>query len=142
MLTDRQMLQSIYQNAEMGRDGVAHVLPFVKNAALADLLTGQQTGYRSVCTQAAALLSEIGDAPEGAGRMAKVMSRVSSDVQALTDPSASHIAEMMIEGCTMGITQMVRQLHDLPQGDRRVRTLAEQQLHAAQDNIEALKAFL
>lgn len=142
MLDDRQMLQYIYQNAEMGRDGISHVLPFVKDAKLAQALTEQQEEYRASCSEAERLLQDKGEEADGSGLMAKVMTRVSSDVQALSDPSPSHIAEMMIQGNTMGVTKMVRHLHDFKPTDQRVQSLAKRQLETAQDNIEQMKSFL
>lgn len=60
----------------------------------------------------------------------------------MADPSASKIAEMMIQGNTMGMTQSLRNLNDYPGKDERVRDLASKLLRTEEANIEQMKKFL
>ena len=63
--------------------------------------------------------------------------------------TASHIAEMIIEGSTMGITDQTRILHELdrtdPEGDPNygaVRDLAAEIVGFEEAQIEKMKAYL
>ena len=61
----------------------------------------------------------------------------------MTNQSASHIAEMMIKGSTMGTVQMTKRIHDLKdKGDQEAVELAERLLKTEENNIQQLKSFL
>lgn len=142
-MNDEEMLDLIYQNAEMGVEGIDHVLPYVQDGALRRTLNEQRTEYQKTCLRSDELLLEKGYEPHpSAGPLPKLFSRLSAEFKANTDPSPSHIAEMLIRGSALGAAKLVRHLHDYAPGDRSIQALAEQQLHTTQDNIEQIKEFL
>ena len=57
-----------------------------------------------------------------------------STFKTLADPSASNIAEMVIQGNTMGATKSTRHLGDYAGGNREIRNLAERLLHTEEAN--------
>ena len=62
----------------------------------------------------------------------------------LTDTTVSHMAEMMIQGSTMGITDMTKKVREF-EGDGcpdRALRLGRDLISFEQENIEKLKAFL
>ncbi len=126
----------------MGCNGINGILPYVADRSLLGALETQRQSYQSLRHQAAAMLNQRGLEPQGIHTAAKLFSRVASEVRAVTDTSASHLAEMVIEGNTMGVTKMQKHLNDYHAGDAHVRALAEKQLKQAQENIEQMKSFL
>ena len=134
MLTDQEMLRYIYQGAEMGCNGINGILPYVADRSLMGALETQRQSYQSLRHQAAAMLNQRGLEPQGI--------HTASEVRAVTDTSASHLAEMVIEGNATGVTKMQKHLNDYHAGDAHVRALAEKQLKQAQENIEQMKSFL
>jgi uncharacterized protein (DUF305 family) len=60
----------------------------------------------------------------------------------MMDHSATKIAEMMIQGSTMGVTKSLRTIRDCQLQDERVRDLANKLLKTEQANIEEMKQFL
>ena len=68
-------------------------------------------------------------------------------MKAMTDRSASNIAEMVIQGSTMGVTKSLRtirdcDLRDCDLRDNGVRRLADRLLETERANIEQMKRFL
>ena len=63
-------------------------------------------------------------------------------MKTMGDKSPSHIAEMMIQGNTMGVTKSLRVIHDYSMEDERVSDLANKLLETEQNNIEQMKPFL
>ena len=55
---------------------------------------------------------------------------------------AVKIAEMMIQGNTMGMTKSLKHLHDYHGKDERVRDLANKLLKTEEANIQQMKKFL
>lgn len=142
MLSENQLLNHIYQTAEMGREGIQSVLKYTDEPGLASALSGQLTEYEKLQNAAGSLLQARGEAPKGLGPMAKASSEVMSTVKAMADRSPANIAEMMIQGSTMGVTKSLRTIRDCDVKDVTVRRLADQLLKTEQANIEEMKQFL
>jgi hypothetical protein len=56
--------------------------------------------------------------------------------------STSHIAELMIKGSNMGITDLNKTLNHHPQGNKETRQLADELLHMEARNLEEYKKYL
>lgn len=142
MLSENQLLNHIYQTAEMGGEGIRSVLKYTEEPKLADALNSQLTEYEKLQNAAGSLLQARGEPPKGLSPMAKASSEVMSTVKAMTDRSAANIAEMMIQGSTMGVTKSLRTIRDCDVHDDTVRRLADKLLKTEQANIEEMKRFL
>ena len=58
------------------------------------------------------------------------------------DDSRGKIAEMMIQGTTMGIVKTIRHLNDYQGDDSDTRRLGERLLDMQEQNVERMKAYL
>ncbi len=142
MLSENQLLNHIYQTAEMGREGIQSVLKYAGEPKLVSALNSQMDEYEQLQNAAGALLQARGEPPKGIGPMARVSSEVMSTMKAMTDRSASNIAEMVIQGSTMGVTKSLRTIRDCDLRDNGVRRLADRLLETERANIEQMKRFL
>lgn len=71
------------------------------------------------------------------------MSGMMLRAQTALDPSTSKLAEMMIQGSTMGTVEMTRRLHQLSdQSDPELVSLGRQLLQTEEQNIQQMKRFL
>lgn len=142
MIDDTDMLGFICQDADMGSAAIGHVIKRTDNSQLHGVLEQQRANYQHSLSAASELLQKTGDAPPKAKPLEKAMAYVSSDLQTLTDNSPSKIAELVIRGNTMGITEITKQLHQYDGSNAQITALAKEQIKMEQDNIEALKKFL
>ena len=129
MLTEAELLQYIYQTTEMGRDGIQSVLPHAEDETFHQALEQQLTEYEKLYGATGKMLRERGQEPKGLNPMVKAS-------------STSKIAEMMIQGNTMGMTKSLKHLHDYHGKDERVRDLANKLLKTEEANIQQMKKFL
>ncbi len=141
-MNEVDLLHHIYQTAEMGVDGIDAVRGKVENDAFGALLDEQREEYRRLKSSAALILQDHGVEPKGIGTMAKLSSEAMSTMKTLTDHSTAKLAEMMIQGSTMGVTKSMRTLRDCHVEDEGVQNLGEQLLKVEQRNIQQLKRFL
>ena len=88
------------------------------------------------------MLADRGAQGEDARMMSKMMADFTSRMKSMQEPTDSRLAEMVIEGSTMGITKLTKQVHDYEGGDKSVLDFAKKQIKREQDNIEKMKAFL
>lgn len=142
MVSDAEMLNHVYQAADMGRTGILDVLKLTEDALFRDALTQQLAEYDKLMAQAGEMMRQRQIRREEANPMSKLSSQMMTTVKSLGDRSPSHLAEMMIQGNTMGVTKSVKHLNDYQQGDAEVRRLAERMLATEQANIEQMKTYL
>ena len=141
MLPETELLQYVYKTADMGVEGIAAVIDYAPSAELKKVLRDQMSEYVRYKDQAGKMLAESGEALTGANPIAKISSSAMAAGKLLIDPSASKIAEMTIQGNSMGVTKTITHLHDYPAHDE-ARKLTEQLLATDKANIEQLKVFL
>ena len=141
-MNDIELLQYVHETAEMGIQGLSSLDGQVRDDGLRRVLGQQSAEYRRIADQAEQLLRSLGEEPRDPGLLAKVSAEVLSTVKTLADPSPSNIAEMVIQGNTMGLTKGLRDLHGYHGKDTRVRELAGRLLATEEANIRQMKHFL
>ena len=138
------LLKEIYKNVKMGSDALIDLMPKVKNDGLKSEMTVQISTYEAYASRAAKLLNEEDAKPEEEGFFTKLSSKVGSAVNTMMDASTSHLAEMIIEGATMGMNDMYKQIRESENTD-----VSEKALRLARDvcayqerTIEDMKKYL
>ncbi|MEG1705023.1 MAG: hypothetical protein RR290_00415 [Clostridia bacterium] len=137
-----EMLQYIYQNAGMGKVTINQILEDIKDLEFKDVILEQLKDYEYVTQKCEKLLSDENKYPKDLKISTKIMTYFGIKMNSLKDDTSSHIAEMMINGSTMGITQITKNLNDYKNIDNEIKDLATRLLKIEQDNIEKLKPYL
>ena len=138
----QKLLQSIVENARTGLDACEQLMNKTKDPGLRDRLMSQRAQYQSFQQDAERALSAAGAKPHAKNPMGRVGMWMGIQMNTLTDDSASHIAEMLIEGATMGIVEMTRDRNSLTEADANAQGIASSFIAAQQENIEAMKEFI
>lgn len=141
-MNEVDLLSHVYQTAEMGRDGIFTVLKRTDDPALLKALNRQAGEYRDIQNTAERMLRARGVQPDGVGLMARVSSEMMGTMKVMADHSPSKVAEMMIQGSTMGVTKSLRTIRACRVKDGSVSDLADKLLRTEQANIEEMKGFL
>lgn len=106
------LLSEIYKNVKMAEESIIAIMPKVKNEELKSDLTVQLSVYSAFASRAAKLLGEEGVKPEEEGLMAKMGAKWGIMMNTMKDSSTEHLIQMMIEGTTMGMTDMLRWIRE------------------------------
>ena len=126
----------------MGIDSLNTVIPMVTDTALAADLQTQLDNYNSTASAAAVKLNEHQLSVKDNSAMSKVGLWASVKMNMLTDTSASHIAESIIQGSNMGIIDMTKNLNryrDLPSD---ITSIGSQLVENEHNHIQKLKSYL
>ena len=137
-----ELLNFVYQNAQMGTVTINQLMDIVKEDEFKRHLEAQLKGYQSMERDALALLEENGCDEKGLTAFEKIRTYLMIDMQTLTDKSASHVAEMMMIGSNMGVINAVKNLKKYKNGEKKIRDLMERLLRFEEDNVQQLKKFL
>lgn len=143
MTTEIDMLNSIHENADMGLNGLSHILSMSTDPALTKELKNQKSDYEEALQKSEEMLRarHVYHGKE-VGTMAKMMSGIMAKAKNLADPSTSKLAEMIFQGNNMGVTELTRQLNDYRGEDKEVLDFAKEQLKREEKHAETMKKFL
>ena len=139
---ETELLIHIVKATEMGMDGIKTVLPKAKDEALKNELDAEYREYDAIRDEACRILSSRGEEIPNVSSVAKVSSEMMTNIETMLDGSDSKLADMMIQGTTMGVTKSVKKLNDYRGGDEAVRALTDRLKNCEEAHIEHLKAFL
>ncbi|MDO4174095.1 MAG: hypothetical protein Q4D42_04970 [Eubacteriales bacterium] len=135
------LLNHIRQTTEMGVDGINSVIQYA-DGTFRQALEQQRTEYNKIHDSADKLLRKHSGQPEDVGTFAKWSSELSSGLKTMMDSSQSNLANMMIQGNTMGVTKSMQTIRECDVHDHEVTSLANQLLATEQANIDQMKKFL
>ena len=142
MNADVEFLNYVYQNSQMGIDTLEQLLEITEDEKLQTYLEKQIEGYRKFHNEARDILNRSGYDEKGLGTFEKIRTYLMVNLQTMADDSTYHIAKMLIQGSTMGVTSLTRQIRDYDGEDTEVLDFAKKQLKREEKNIDELKKFL
>lgn len=142
MSEEVELLQYIYKNAEMGKIGIDNIITKVQDEKFEELLNNQKNEYVNICTEAENILKKYGKQNEEVGMVAKVSTKVMSEMSLLKENSTQSIAKMMVEGTNKGIVEIVEKINAYSNSDAEITVLANKLKNTLEKNIDDLKKYL
>lgn len=102
----KQILQSVYKCGKMGSDSSVNLMKKVTSDELKSDMTSVLNGYQKFATNSAEQLRSIGEDPKEESPITQIGAKIGMAMNTMMDSSPSHIAEMVIQGANMGITEL------------------------------------
>ena len=137
-----QLLQDMARNARTGEEAIDQLMEKVESTEMRDELRRERDQYRAAARDAESALAAAGGHSEPVGMMQKAGMWVGTQMNTLTDRSNAHIAEMVIQGATMGIIEMTKARNTCPDADDRATELASRFIVEQNEIIDRQKAYL
>lgn len=140
---DAQLLNFIYQNAQMGVESLEKILPMAEAGKFKEGLLAQLKEYRQIHDEAGKKLNDAGYDEKGIHAMQKIMTYLMIDMKMMVDSSTSHVARMLIQGSNMGIIDAQKRIHEYESlADKDVIKLMKHLQEFEEKNVERLKEYL
>ena len=140
--TNLYVLNEVHKGAKMGMDSISTVSEKVSEPNFKDNLSFQYTQYGDILDSVNEIYKKYGDIPKDNHLMNEVMAWTGIQMNTLTDKSNSHIADMLIQGTTMGIIEGRKLLNQNPNINKEVRQVLDTFVKMQENNVEKLKTFL
>lgn len=137
-----QLLRDVFKNARSGEEAVNLLMEKTENHEMRGELDRERRQYRSAAREAERALAEAGAEPEPESLLQKAGMWAGTQMNTLTDRSNAHIAEMVIQGATMGIIEMTKARNTCPDADPGAASMASRFIVAQNDIIDRQKAWL
>jgi len=139
---DIDVLNTVYQSASMGALGIEGLMERTDDYKLKDALADQLQEYHKFEKEAEDRIRSFNHKPEDTGAMKKAMSRIGIRMNTALDNTSSHLAEMVIQGSTMGITDLQSVLNSNRNASEAAQRLCSSLIHQEQNHIDRMKGFL
>ncbi len=139
-----EIAAKLYKNMKMGSESIHNLLDKVTDKSLHTRMTEQMNGYDTFAEKAKALLIDHGEEAKEESALTKFWASMGMKMNTLMDSSASHIAQMMIEGSTMGITdtqKIINEYEGKPECED-ILAVARDIVKFEEENVQKMKKHL
>ncbi len=143
---EAQLYEDIYKNLKMGASSTVDMMNRLSEGELKTELGRELAEYEALAKEAGDALRKMGEIPKEENIMARMSAKAGVMMNTMIDSTPSHIAEMVIEGCAMGTSDLIKQLNACERegGEdvEKARKLAERAVKFEEDCAERMKAYL
>lgn len=112
-----KLLRECDAGIKMGVDSINDVLDYVHDRDLKQFLTNSMRDHNELDDELQALLDKYGDEGKAPNPVAKSMSWMKTAVKLKLDESDATIADLMTDGCNMGVKSLSRYLNQYAAAD-------------------------
>lgn len=137
-----ECLNKIYQGAQMGCESISCLTEKVTDANLLNDLHEQHDQYAKISCQASQALSQRKAVPKEKGPLAQANLWSGIQLNTLMDKSADRIAEIMINGNTMGLIETTRTMKQYADVQPEIQALGQALIQTEETGIQKMKQFL
>lgn len=136
------LLNCVAKNAQTGAIAIEQLIPKTEDAELRSELNSQHEQYVSAHRNAENLLHSFGFEAKETPVMAKAGMWMGTQMNTAFDRSNAHLADIMIQGLTMGVIDTTKARNECPDADGQAQGMASSFITQQQDSIERMKQFL
>lgn len=142
MEADKAVLDESYRNAQIGREAINMVIGKVEDDELALDLNRQACKFVQLEDKIRKEYQKEQSQPPEESLMERTMLWGGIQMNTLLNASTEHLADMMIQGNTKGITELMKVVKANKGVQKEYYELAQEIMDFEEKNIEKLKAYL
>lgn len=137
-----KLLRECDSGIQMGVASIDEVLPHVKSDALQARLERCKTDHEALGRELRDALNRFHDEGKAPNPMAKGMSAFKTHVELAVDPSDATIADLMTDGCNMGVKSLSRYLNQYEAADEAAKDIAKRLIRLEQQLASGIRDYL
>ena len=137
-----KLLRECDAGVKMGVASIDDVLDYVRGEKLKDRLTKCKEEHEKLGEEIGELLARYHDEGKDPNPMAKGMSQVKTNVKLAVHESDETIADLMTDGCNMGVKSLNKYLNKYEAADEKSKDIAKRLIHLEQQLTEDIRDFL
>jgi len=137
-----KLLKEVNSGCKSATNSMEQVLPSVKNEQLKAIISKYNDIHIKLGDECHALLNQVEKDEKDPSPMAKVMSWISTEVKLMLNDDTHRIAELMIDGCNMGIKSLSEYINKYKSATPESIDLAKRLVRIEQDFMNELLPYL
>ena len=135
-------INDVYKNAHIALQSISDLLPAVDGDGIRNELKDQYDGYEKAIGEISTFMAEQGLEPKDINPFKKAMMWSGIKMNTMFDNSRTHVAEIMIKGTVMGITELTAMKNESENLDDEVLKYLDDLLTLEEEYEQRLKKYL
>lgn len=137
-----KLLRECDAGVEMGISSIDDVISFVKSYAFKQLLTVCKEEHEKLEREIRVLLRSKSDEGKDPSTMAKGMSWFKTNMKLAIDQSDSTIADLMTDGCNLGVKSLNKYLNEYKDADEIAKDIAKRLINLEERLAVDIRGYL
>lgn len=137
-----RLLRECDAGVKMGVSSIDDVLDNVSSEKLKTCLSDCKKEHESLDRELQTLLDRYNDDGKDPNPMAKGMSWIKTNVKMAVDASDATIADLMTDGCNMGVKSLSKYLNQYEAAEERAKDIAKRLIHLEAQLAIDIRPFL
>ena len=121
-----ELLDAAYKNVRMASFAIDCIIDKIEDKSLEDLLRKQNDCYLNYVEKIEKLSEELKHKPKDINIMLKGMSFASIKTKSMMNNETPHLAEMLVQGTTMGITDTLKAKSEFPSNNQKLNSIVDE----------------
>lgn len=137
-----KLLDNAYKNVRMASFAIDCIIDKIQDGRLEELLRKQNDFYLDTTEELEKLSEELKHKPQDINIFLKGSSFASIKLKSTLNNETQHLAEMLTQGTTMGITEIIKSKSDYPSKNKKLLHIIDLIAGSEEKFVESLKDFL
>lgn len=137
-----KLLKECNAGIKMGVSSIDEVMDYVKNQDLKNCLSRCKEKHEKLGNETHSLLNEYHDSGKEPNPIAKGMSWMKTNFKLSINESDGTIADLITDGCNMGIKSLRRYLNEYEGAEEKVKDIAKRLISIEEDLTNDIKEYL
>ena len=137
-----RLLRECDAGVKMGTSSIEDVLDYVKSESLKKFLIKNKDEHYKLDTEIQMLLAKYKDAGKDPNPIAKGMSWMKTNFKLSMESSDSMIADLMTDGCNMGVKSLNKYLNQYEAADEKSKEVTKKLIRLEEDLAKDIRKYL
>lgn len=137
-----KLLRECDAGIKMGIESIDEVIGRVEDRAFSSLLHDCKIQHEKLSAEVGELLGEHFDEGKSPNPIITGMSWVKTNAKYLAEPSDATVADLMTDGCNMGVKSLSRYLNQYKSADEKSKDIAERLVNIELKLTEDIRKYL
>ncbi|MBE7041315.1 MAG: hypothetical protein E7400_05040 [Ruminococcaceae bacterium] len=137
-----KLLRECDAGVKMGVSSIEDVITYVKDEKLKDTLSECKSDHEKLRSELQGLLRDYHDEGKEPNPMAKGMSWMKTSAKLMMNESDETIADLMTDGCNMGVKSLNKYLNQYQAADEKTKNLAKSLIHLEERLAVDMRPYL
>ena len=137
-----ELLKECNAGCKSATNSMEQVQAYVKDSELKKIIEQYNKEHIQIGDECHKILDKAGETEKDPSPMAKAFSWISTEIKMMINDDEKKIADVMVDGCNMGIKALSRYLNEYKEADKESRNLTQKLIRLEQDFMNDLLVYL
>lgn len=136
------LLKECNAGCKSATNSMEQVMEYVKDEKLREIISDYNKQHIEIGDKCHSMLNKYGSNEKDPQPMAKAISFITTEVKMMNDSSSKKAAEIMMDGCNMGIKKVSEYINKYSSANDESKKMADKIVKVEQSFVEELRSFL